>query len=254
MRARPLDPNSTMQRMLRRFRASATGRVFTVKDFLDLGSRAAVDLALLRLRRDGVIERVGRGIYQRPRISPVVGSVPPSPVAVARAAVRASGGRIAPTGAAALNALGVSSQVPARAEYLTDVTSRHLSVGGRTVKLRHVGSARIAEAGTPAGTVIEALRHLGPDGVTPAIRRQIARTLTVDDARALQRAARHAPSWAVAEIHSITKLLMDHELPPKGRGARHTQIDTHQSTDSVTGRGRKKGSGSGGRGGHGRIR
>ncbi len=197
-----------MQRMLRRFRASAAGRIFSAKDFLDLGTRGAVDLALLRLQREGIIERVGRGLYQRPRVSPLVGAVPPSPAAVAQAAARASGGRIAPTGAAALNALGISTQVPARAEYLTDISSRQLPVGARTVRLRHVRPGRVAQAGTLAGTVIEALRELGPDGVTSTIRRQIARALTETDARALRQAARHAPSWAVAEIHAIADLVI----------------------------------------------
>lgn len=209
MSRRHSEPNSVIQHVLRRVQRAAAGRVFVAKDFLDLGTREAVDVALHRLLRDGAIQRVRRGQYQRPRMSPLVGAVPPSPAAVARASARSSGGRIAPTGAAALNALGISTQVPARAEYLTDATSRQLSVGGRKVRLRHVGPARLAEAGTPTGTVLEALRYLGPDGVTPAIQRQIARRLTARDARTLRQAARYAPSWAVADIHAIAKLALD---------------------------------------------
>lgn len=211
MKSRPADPNSTQQRVLQRFRKSGAGTVFSAKDFLDLGSRGAVDLALLRLREAGVIQRVSRGLYQRTRTSSLVGSVPPSTTAVAQAAARASGGRIAPTGAAALNALGISTQVPARAEYLTDASSRQLAVGGRTVKLRRVTPARMVEAGTLAGTVVEALRYLGPEAVTPTIRQQIARKLSATDARALRRAARHAPTWAVAVIHDIVRRVQTKE-------------------------------------------
>jgi Transcriptional regulator, AbiEi antitoxin len=41
--------------------------VFTPKDFLDLGSRAAIDRALSRLVVSGQLRRIGRGFYDFPR-------------------------------------------------------------------------------------------------------------------------------------------------------------------------------------------
>jgi hypothetical protein len=198
-----------MQRIARRFRKTAAGTVFSVKDFLDLGNRSTVDLALLRLQRKGVIQRVGRGLYHRPRQSALVGSVPASTTTLARKIAQASGGRIAPTGTSALNALGLSSQVPAKVEYLTDTTSRTLKIGNRTISLRHASPARLALAGTLAGTMIEALRALGPEGITPAVRRQLVRQLTSKDAEMLRKATRHAPTWAVKEIHQIVDQYMN---------------------------------------------
>ncbi len=51
------------QHMLRRIRAKSRDWVFTPKDFVDLGSRDAVDQALHRLIKQGTIQRLGRGIY-----------------------------------------------------------------------------------------------------------------------------------------------------------------------------------------------
>jgi len=53
--------------------------VLSAKDFLDLGNRAAVDQSLSRLYRDGTLRRVGRGLYDWPRISRVLGR--PAPIA-----------------------------------------------------------------------------------------------------------------------------------------------------------------------------
>ena len=55
-------------RIMRRVRGHGRGKwVCTPKDFLDLGSRAAVDRALGRLARSGRLRRVARGLYDLPR-------------------------------------------------------------------------------------------------------------------------------------------------------------------------------------------
>ncbi|MDE0436651.1 MAG: DUF6088 family protein, partial [Bryobacterales bacterium] len=65
--------------IMRRVSAHGRGRwVCTPKDFLDLGSREAVDQALSRLVRAGRLRRAGRGLYDLPRISAVLNR--PAPV------------------------------------------------------------------------------------------------------------------------------------------------------------------------------
>ena len=44
------------------------GSVFVTRDFLELGSRAAVDESLSRLIKEAVIRRLGRGLYDYPRL------------------------------------------------------------------------------------------------------------------------------------------------------------------------------------------
>lgn len=60
------------------------GVVFVTREFLELGSRAAVDEALSRLAREGVIRRLGRGLYDVPgpipfsvRCLPILTKSPP---------------------------------------------------------------------------------------------------------------------------------------------------------------------------------
>ena len=65
--------------------ALAPGEPFTSSDLLPVGTRASVDQALSRLVRAGVIDRITRGVFARPRTNPYVGKVPPAPEEVARA-------------------------------------------------------------------------------------------------------------------------------------------------------------------------
>jgi hypothetical protein len=148
--------------ILRRMRASRDA-VFSAKDFLDLGSRAAADQALARAARDGIIRRVGRGLYDIPRKSSLVGDRSPRLDSVAMTVVRKSGARIGPTGAQAANMFGLTTQVPAQARYLTDRTGRTLQIGKQSVRLLRVAPRRLA--GDPVSqAVIEgaALRRQGP--------------------------------------------------------------------------------------------
>lgn len=59
--------------------------MFSSSEFLDLGSRKAVDIALLRLTKAGTIRRLTRGLYYFPKTSPLLGELHPTVEAVAKA-------------------------------------------------------------------------------------------------------------------------------------------------------------------------
>ena len=99
--------------------------VCTPKDFLDLGSRQAVDQALSRLVKADQLRRVGHGLYDKPRFSNVLKR--PAPVdlnAAVAALVRRDGIRIMPDGLVAANQLGLTNAVPAKVSFVTDGHSR----------------------------------------------------------------------------------------------------------------------------------
>ena len=180
--------------VVQRIRRWKRGAVFTPKDFLDLGGRAAVDQALSRLADKDRIRRISRGLYDAPRTSAKLGRLSPDPDTVAQALARASGGRLQVAGARAANALGLSTQVPAKTEYLTSGPTREVTLGKRVVTLRHASPKVLVAPGSKAGTVVQALRYLGPDGAGQAADR-LAPTLGDADRRVLGRAAPNAPGW-----------------------------------------------------------
>ena len=97
-------------RILYRLRGTGGGLAFSPRDFLDFGSRPAVDSALHRLAQKGNIRRVIRGIYDYPHFSKFLGQhLSPDVDQVARALARKFRWRIQPSGATALNFLGLST-------------------------------------------------------------------------------------------------------------------------------------------------
>ena len=86
----------------------------------------------------GEIRRVIRGIYDYPRFSKLLDQhLSPDIDQVARALARKFRWRIQPSGATALNFLGLSTQVPARAVYLSDGPDRAYQVGNTPLVFEH---------------------------------------------------------------------------------------------------------------------
>ena len=64
--------NSIQMKVLASIRQLGPGKVHTSKDFLGLGSRAAIDQSLKRLVQDSKIRRLSRGLYYIPRMNPTL--------------------------------------------------------------------------------------------------------------------------------------------------------------------------------------
>ena len=189
-------------------RVSAHGRgrwVCTPKDFLDLGSREAVDQALSRLVKAGQLRRAGHGLYDMPRMSNVLKRAAPVDLdAAIEALARRDSVRIVPDGLVAANQLGLTNAVPAKASYLTDGSTRTLKIDGRTVRFRHAGPSVMQWAGKSAAPVVQALRWLGPDMAADAqVVMTLRRRLPDDVKRDLLQNSRDLPGWALPLARSI---------------------------------------------------
>ncbi len=189
--------------ILHRVRGHGLGFVFSARDFLDLGSRAAVDQALARMARGGEIRRIDRGLYDLPRVHPRVGALWPSADDVAQAVARQTGSHVKASGPLAANALGLTTQVPAQATYLTDGPSRTVQVGRLRVALRHAGRTDMLLPDTTAGLAIVALRYLGRDGVSSDVLGRLASKLDDVDKKRLRRVRRQLAGWLGTTVDQL---------------------------------------------------
>ena len=121
--------NSADTQLLKRIKSRRRGWVFTPADFSDLGSATAVGKALMRHARAGTIRQLARGLYDFPVESARLGTIPPSDQAIAEALKGEDTFRLQLSGGHAANALGLSTQVPMRAVFLTDSRSRKVRLG-----------------------------------------------------------------------------------------------------------------------------
>jgi predicted transcriptional regulator of viral defense system len=186
---------NVVDKVLNRIRGKGRGGVHTSKDFLDLGSRAAVDHALSRLASKGYIRRLSRGVYDYPKVTPKLGALTPSPDSVAKAVAKKTKSQLQVTGAYAANMLGLSTQVPARVVYLTNGNTKRVRVGNQTIELRHASPKKMATAGRPGGTVIQALSHIGCSNVDKDIIDRLKAILSDDDKADLRKCVDSAPDW-----------------------------------------------------------
>jgi hypothetical protein len=186
---------NTEQAMIRRIRGSGKGWCFTPTDFAALGGTAAVWTALHRLTQRGIIRRLAQGIYDFPRTHAELGTLSPGAEAVAEAVARSRHIRLQPTGAYAANLLGLSEQVPARVVFLTDGAPRRIRIGNQEIVLRRTTPRNMATAGRISGTVIQALRYIGKDRLTPVHQRTLMRRLSATDKQQLLKDRLKAPGW-----------------------------------------------------------
>ena len=194
-------------KIMKRVSAHDSGSwVCTPKDFLDLGSREAVDQALSRLVKAGQLRRVGHGLYDMPRISNILKRPAPVDLDAAIAALaRRDSVRIMPDGLVAANQLGLTNAVPAKVSFVTDGHSRTVKIDGRTVQFRHAGPSVMQWAGRPAAPVVQALRWLGPDAAADArVLSTLSRRLPDDVKRDLLQNSRDLPGWALPLARNIT--------------------------------------------------
>ena len=146
--------------------------------------------------------RIGRGVYVRP-LESRFGKRPPAPAKVIQSLAEATGETIAPHGAAAANALGMTTQVPVRTVYLTSGRSRQLKLGGQSVELRHAPSWQLIHSGRPAGQAVRAMGWMGPKEATRSVK-IITRQLPPSELEALAAVRGSLPAWMARALAPLT--------------------------------------------------
>ncbi|WP_341485629.1 DUF6088 family protein [Thioclava sp. GXIMD4215] len=177
------------------------GTPLAAKGLLHLGKRAAVDQALSRLAERGQLLRAGRGVYLRP-VQTRFGTRGPSVEQAVEALAQQRGEVIVPSGIAAANALGLTTQVPVRTVYLTSGRSRTLRIGQQAVELRHAPKWQLSLSGKTAGQVVRALAWIGPEEAENAMRKLKAE-LPRGVLEELVTAAPQFPTWLARAVGKV---------------------------------------------------
>lgn len=190
--------NTLPQAILKQAQSLPEGGVLSPKEFLHLGSRAAIDQAFSRLNKEGRLLRVARGAYVAP-VSSRFGARAPSPEKVVQALAEQNGEIVVPHGASSANVLGLTQQVPIREVYLTSGKTRELTLGHSTVLVKHAPRWMMALGSRPAGAAVRALAWMGPTHVSKSLA-SLHRTLPSSEWQALASARAGLPGWMAQAI------------------------------------------------------
>ncbi len=146
---------SVARMVLKRIERGGEDRVWTYKDFADLPG-LAVSATLSRLAKKGRIRRVRKGVYYVPRVTRF-GTTKPDPASVAAAVLTRRGIAWSPTGLAAYNRLGLTTQVSPTTTFAVSRKVRLASAGSNTrLTVRPVVRGSSADE----RAVLDALRDL----------------------------------------------------------------------------------------------
>lgn len=182
-------------KILIKIKKARRGSLFFTDDFLSFGSAKVVSKTLERLVIKGDIDRVARGIYARLKIDPVLGPLKPTTEAIAETIRRRDKARIITTGSMALNALGLSTQVPMNVVYYTDGAARKINLGRRKILFKKTTPKNLAAIGKISSLVIQALKELGKNNVTEKEIEIILKHLQKENPYRLEHDIKLAPEW-----------------------------------------------------------
>lgn len=142
--------------------------------------------------------RVARGLYVTVTASRF-GPVPPPVDKMIQSLADITGHAIVRHGAAAANALGLTTQVPVRQIYLTDGRARTLNLGKQVIEIRRVPKWMLVLGDSLAGDIVRALEWLGPDLAEHAVGK-LAVHIGQDCWNTVLEIRTHLPPWMVETI------------------------------------------------------
>ena len=192
----------TRQRIVHRGR----GKLYINTDFADLASPDAIRKTLQRLSEEGLIIREFRGIYSYPRIDTELGlgALRPTLWEIAQAMARRDHVQVAPSASEALNKLGLSTQVPMNAVFLTTGTARRVKIGNGSVLFQHSSDNKLfAYKSVLMQLIVFAMREIGEGKLSAEELGIIQSHLTHVSEKDFAHDIRLAPVWIQETLHHL---------------------------------------------------
>lgn len=194
----------TEKQVVARIRSHGRGHVFTARQLSSLTEDSgSVRTALTRLVQKKTIRRLAHGLYDLPVVHPKLGPIMPSADQVIEAIKKSEAIEVQPTGAYAANLLGLSTQVPLRLELYTNGPRKKIRFGRQEILLKPTTPKNMVGAGTKAGLILHALKHLGRENITNITIETIRSRVEQGDVKHIQRQATFAPVWIAAIMREI---------------------------------------------------
>ena len=178
------------------------GTIFVFNDFKTLGNLPAIRVAMHRLVKKGILQRVIPGLFVKPTTSKLLNkTISPNLDKVAHAIARKDYAKITPTGIFALYALGLSTQIPLKLVYLTDGKARKIKVGKSTIEFKKASPKKLALRGKLSKLAILAMSEIGKGKLSQIEIEKIINALKKENIDDLKHDLLLAPQWIAETIH-----------------------------------------------------
>ena len=188
----------------KRIELAEPGTVFLTSDFTDITTTTTVRKCLGRQVAEKNIRRIMNGIYEKPVYSKLLNEyIPVNPDVVAHAIARSFRWTIAPCGDAALNKLGLSTQVPVVWSYISDGPYRKFSWDNVTLSFKHRANREISFMSEPTTLVVEAIKTLGKERIDDGTVQSLRNRLPEAEKKTILEEATGVSEWIYAVIRKV---------------------------------------------------
>jgi len=182
---------------------SSLGEIFFAEDFYKYGSAGNIRLTLFRLENEGILERIAHGIYLKPKKDPLLGTLYPTTEEIAKQIAKRDKARIAPTGVLALYLLGLTTQIPLKAVYLTDGSQREIIIGNRSIQFKKTVPKSFAIKDELLHLIVQVFKEVGQNNVTEEFIEKIKPSVMQLDSQVVQKQVKYAPVWIQKHINNL---------------------------------------------------
>ena len=183
-----------------KIKKSSKGKIFFAEDFLKFGSAENIRQVLRRLEEQGVLVRLAHGIYLVPKKDELLGTVYPSIEEIAKEIAKRDKARIAPTGAMAMYLLGLSTQIPLHAVYLTDGAQREIKIRKSKIKFKKTAPRNLAVKDELLQLIIQAYKITGEKNISEDFEEKLTVYIKKIDEKVLMSQLKYAPVWIQKRI------------------------------------------------------
>lgn len=194
---------SVVNKIKEKITKSVRGKLFFADDFAQLGTSENIRKVLSRLEKDNLLVRLAQGIYLKPKQDPLLGIIYPNIEEIANQIANRDKARITPTGVLALYLLGLTTQVPLKAVYLTDGSQRDIKIGKRTIKFKRTVPKSFAIKDELLQLVVSAFKEQGQEGLSEEFLSTIKHSIKKIDQQIIDSQLKFAPVWIQKEITKL---------------------------------------------------
>ena len=143
------------------------GKIFSINDFYELGTKNTIKSVLYRLNKEGKIVRLLDGLYTKLKYSKILkGYSYPNTNAVAKKIADKFSWTIVPAKDIALNYVGVSTQVPNEYIYNSDGDYREYLYRNKKIIFKHTTNRNITSYSRELSILTQAIKALGKDKIS----------------------------------------------------------------------------------------
>ncbi len=195
-----------IDKMERRIMSFPKGSAFVVSDFTDMMSYETAKKAIVKLAKSNKIRHVIRGVYDNPSFSSLLQEyAAPKPNEIARALARNNSWNITVSGDAALNMLGLSTQVPANWCYISSGPYKRYEMGKVSIEFKHRADKSISGMSEKTAMLIQAIKAIGKGKIAPGTIQAISQRFTAEEKKQILAESRKTTVWVFETIKKICK-------------------------------------------------